>query len=148
MGEFDWTETDSAYVNWEALPEGHPARVVRAFNDAAWSDPIPVSLLASMVTPEVRADWGDFSSAAEFFRQGVGLGLNLRYVEGVRDVVYVKLIKDINVATVVRSEDVAPLAYVTLVWRSELQGWRIHRIGEPAEPNVLPRTSPGEAPEY
>lgn len=148
MTDFEWTDADTAYANWEALPEGHPARVVMAFNDAAWTDPVPGDLMASMVTPEVAADWGDFSGAAENFRQGLSIGLNLRHLDDVRDVSYVKLIADIDTATVLEASEVPPLAYVTLVWRPELGGWKIHRIGEPAVASELPRTSPDTAPEY
>lgn len=148
MSEFEWTDADTAYANWEAVPDGHPVRVVHAFMEAAQATPLPVEALTYLVTPEVLADWGDWTSTAEFFRQGVGFGLNLRHIGDAQDVVYIKLIKALDEAMVLPSDEVPSLAYVTLVWRPERGGWKIHRIGEPAGAEDLPRTSPDDVPTY
>ena len=65
------------------------------------------------------------------------------------DVAYVRLV-DTDAWTGDMTEQPAAM-HATLVWRPEIaivpgSSWRVHCIGEPAEPGLLPRTASGFDP--
>lgn len=143
-----WSDLDQSQFNFEALDDEHPSRVVTTFNDLHHLDVLPLAALEQLVTPEARRDWGDFSAGRRFFLdQALAVSTRALRPSDAHDVAYVKLVHDSGayVSEVPRE----PLAYVTLVWRPDLGGWRIHRIGAPAASSALPRTDWGRtAPRY
>jgi len=147
--EDSWTDLDQAQFIFEALAKDHPSRVVTAFNDLFHTEDPFVEILKLFVTPESESDWGDFSDGSRFFRdQDIAISTRALRHKGALDVAYVKLVPDDGVyLTEVPRQDA--LAYVTLIWRPDLGGWRIHRIGMPAAPRDLPRTDHGSnSPSY
>lgn len=149
MSDEQWTDKDDAQVVFEALAADHPSKVVTAFNDLFHFDELPIQLLEMFVTPEKRADWGDFSGGSQFFLdQVIAISTRALRPKGTDDVAYIKLVPDNGVYL---AEDPRRdlIGYVTLVWRPELHGWRIHSIGHPAPPHQLPRTDTDRtAPRY
>lgn len=149
-GEEQWTGHDDVEFRFHALPDAHPANVVRAFVGVLWDDAATAAELAQYVTPESLSQWSDFGTVRNFVRDdiGVAIGSNALRAVGAPDVTFVKLVPDDEDEPQfhpVPRQDVR--AWVTLVWRPELGGWRLHAIGEQLDPNTLPRTSPGDAPD-
>lgn len=149
MNDMQWTDEDSARVAFETLAADHPSRVAKAFNDLFHQDDLLTSVLEMFVTPEARADWGDFTDGKRFFfDQAIAISTRALRPKEANDVAYVKLVPD-NGAYLVKQPRQDVIAYVTFVWRPELYGWRIHSIGQPAPPDMLPRTDTGgAAPRY
>lgn len=149
MEDMQWTDEDSARVIFEGLATGHPSRIAKAFNDLFYEEEIPVSVFELFVTPERRADWGDFSDAKRFFRQQeIAISAHALRPKEAGDVAFVKLVPDTGEYLREKPrKDV--IAYITFVWRPELHGWQIHSIGQPPMPHLLPRTrSKTPAPKY
>lgn len=149
MDDMQWTDEDSARVVFEALAVEHPSRVAKAFNDLFHQDELLVPVLEMFVTPETRGDWGDFSEGRRFFLdKAIAISTRTLRPKEANDVAYVKLVPD-NGAYLVEQPRQDMIGYITFVWRPELNGWRIHSIGQPAPPERLPRTG-GEtsAPHY
>ncbi|RCK61550.1 hypothetical protein [Microbacterium sorbitolivorans] len=141
-----WTDEDTARAVFEALPEDHPCRAVRQFSNSILAEE-DATALAELVTPEVLDDWGDFSSARRyFFDQAFSISTrSLRHREAT-DVAYVKLVPDDGIYLSEKPRQ-DMIGWVTLVWRPELGGWKLHCIGQPAPPHLLPRTAvAGEVP--
>lgn len=141
-----WTDKDSARATFEALPADHPCRTATKFNDLIM-DEADAATLAELVTPECLEDWGDFRVARSFFLdQAISISTRSLRHRGASDVAYVKLVPDDGkyISATARQD---AIAWATLVWRPEYGGWRIHSIGQPAPPHLLPRTAPqGSAP--
>lgn len=147
--EGTWTEADDVQLAFHALADDHPVNVVRSFVATLLDDTSSLAEIASHVTPESLPGWGSFEFAAVFVREAEGVGVAianraLRAI-GASDVTFVKLVPDVQ-KPVFSPVIVEPLAWVVLVWRPELGGWRIHSIGPQVDPTSLPRTSPGRAP--
>ena len=144
-----WTDEDSARVVFEMLSADHPSRVAKAFNDLFHQDDLLTSVLEMFVTPEARADWGDFSDGKRFFLDlAIAISTRALRPKEANDVAYVKLVSDTG-AYLAEQPRQDVIAYVTFVWRPELREWRIHSIGQPAPPHLLPRTDLGDAaPRY
>lgn len=149
MKDEEWTESDDAAVVFEGLGEDHPVRRASLFIAALLDGRAGPDLLEQFVTPEVRDDWGDFSAAREGFqaldRYGIGSIANEAY--GAPDVVYVKVLEHVDKGYMIPDGTVFEIAGVfTMVWRPEFGAWLIHRFGDYALPENLPRSSPGVAP--
>ena len=142
-----WSDLDQSLFNFEALADEHPSKIVTVFNDLHQLDEIPVTSLEQFVTPEKREDWGDFSGGRQFFMdQALAISTRALRPSDAPDVAYVKLVHDSGQYLSEKPREA--LAYVTLVWRPDLGGWRIHSIGLPAPSSMLPRTDDGTAPRY
>ncbi|WP_149205023.1 hypothetical protein [Actinotalea subterranea] len=149
-----WTDEDDASVEYEALPAWHPSLFVDVFRTALATEPSELRnafLAQAFVTPESVEAWGDFSRAEALFASGLRISMTAFFPsDDVRDVAYVRLVE----TTEHRSPslaDVPATAHATLVWRPELVGmpessWRIHHLGFPVAPDLLPRTAPGVDP--
>lgn len=149
MNDTQWTDEDSARLALEALAADHPSRVAKTFNDLFHRDDLSTAAFEMFVTPEARTDWGDFSDAKRFFLdQAIAISTRALRPKEEDDVAYVKLVPD-NGAYLAKQSRQDVIAYFTFVWRPELQGWRIHSIGQPAPPHSLPRTDlDSTAPRY
>lgn len=149
MSDDTWTERDDVHRHFDALPEGHPARVVRAFQVLAMVDDYSIEELTQLVTPESRGCWGDFSTEHQYFAdQAFAISVGAYRHVGAEDVAYVTLSPDTG-EYYQEGGLTGEVAHVTLVWRPELGGWRIDQLGYPAPPPYVPRTSkPSDAPRY
>lgn len=136
MNDTDWTNADDANLAHWGLPEGHPSKVVKRFYDLVWNEPADVEALRGLVTPESNAQWGEFEGAREFLQDLAISNRTLRLREAA-DVMFVKVVEN-DQARIVEKPEPA-FAYVVLVWRPSLGGWRIHRIGDPVPAYELPR---------
>lgn len=149
MSDSEWSDSDDAAVAFEALGDRHPVRRASLFFAAVRDGGYGPEILEPFVTPEVRADWGDFSEIRGVFlgldRPGIGSIAN--EAVGAPDVVYVKVLEQVDRGYWVTEE--APVrvpGVFTMIWRPDHDAWLIHRFGEYALPEDLPRTSPGAAP--
>jgi hypothetical protein len=94
--------------------------------------------LALVVTPESLPAWGDFTATAEMLR-GCGMMSRSKPSDDPA-VVYVGYPTDHDGQLYqVQSEMVIPVrAVATLVWRPELESWRVHSVGEYLRPEQVP----------
>lgn len=147
-----WTEEDDARLAYETLPDWHPALFVDVFRTAlAMPQPASDALLAeALVTPESLGSWGDFSRARSVFDTGLKISMTALYGLDAPDVAYVRLVEtdsDTNDSI----DRVPATMHVTVVWRPEIavvpsSCWRIHHLGEPIDPGLVPRAAPGTDP--
>ena len=95
--------------------------------------------LISLVAPETRAAWGDFTLAAQMVA-GMGMGSYVDY-DG-EDIAYVKFVPDIGEAAVLRAPIVVPNGQVlTLHRRRDLpHEWYIYSLGVPTPASGPPVT--------
>lgn len=149
-----WTEEDDARVEYEALPAWHPSVFVDVFRSALAMQPVDrrnALLAQAFVTPESVETWGDFSRAEALFASGLKISMTgLFPSDDVRDVAYVRLVETTDHHSPSLA-NVPATAHATLVWRPELAGipgssWRIHHLGLPVAPDLLPRTAHGVDP--
>lgn len=149
--EFEWTDEDDAAVVYESLPDWHPSLFVDAFRVALTSDePYSVELMRrGFVTPECVDDWGDFSEARAAWTSALKVSMTPLWAVDAPDVAYVRLVE--TDAWIANTKDQPATHHVTLVWRPDIAvlprtSWRIHAIGDPVPPDLLPRTAPGFDP--
>ncbi len=144
-----WTSRDDRLFAFDALPPGHPIRVVTQFFSRVLAGAGDVFELGQMVTPESRDSWGDdFALTREIFEtvEDYAFGSHAETAEGAVDVAYVKMFLGVKEGYTSQGGEILRAKIFTLVWRPELDGWRIHAYGLPAAPEYMPRTSPGIAP--
>lgn len=146
-----WTDEDDAAVIYESLPDWHPALFFDAFRLGLESDdPTAIEVLRKgFVTPESADEWGDFSAARNAMR-GLRISMKLLVAEEAPDVAYVRVV-DTPFSTNPDMRRVPASFHATLVWRPEIaatQGtsWRVHGLGAPIAPELLPRTAQGFDP--
>lgn len=147
-----WTDEDDVRLEFEALPSWHPALFVDVFRVALAVEPNEGNALLRLgfVTPESVPWWGDFSGARMLLGAGLKISMSALYAADAPDVAYVRLVETDRHRSsgTVR---LAATAHATLVWRPELAAvpdtsWRIHRLGQPVDPMVVPRSTPGFDP--
>lgn len=150
MDELGWTAEDDAALIFASTDEAHP--VMRTFQ--AWKAIKDASsgqaTLAAILTPESNLDARTVARLrGEMSARELGISSVARRHAESNDVAYVIVTEGGDPARVLEGAEVVQVAYVfTWVWRPELGGWRLHAIGTgPHEPNTLPRTSPGDAPD-
>jgi hypothetical protein len=150
--ETGWTDEDDALVTYESLPDWHPALFVDAFHAALDMEPSDGNhlLARAFVTPESVESWGDFSRARAVFTSGLRISTTALYGIGAADVAYVRLVEtDEHLNDDI--DAVPATMHVTLAWRPEIavvpnSSWRIHHLGEPIQPSLVPRTAVGFDP--
>ncbi len=145
-----WTDADDAYLAYEALPDWHPALFVDVFRIGLAQPGQAGQLGAAFVTPESHETWGDFARARAAFDLGLKISMTALYGKDACDVAYVRLVET-NQHTNVSLSLVPATMHFTLVWRPEIAivpgtSWRIHHLGEPVDPEQVPRTAPGFDP--
>ncbi|MEN0022230.1 MAG: hypothetical protein AAGC61_03035 [Microbacterium sp.] len=148
MTDETWTDDDDAQFRMAALPPQHPVHVARVFFLGVRDGSLDPVVRDHLVTPESRPAWGDFSNARADFgaiaNPAVG---SLAHRSGsADDVVYVRIVPDVEEGYTEQTGGFLAGPVFTLVWRPEANLWQIHQFGEPVEPRYLPRTSPGIAP--
>lgn len=134
---------------FSALGADHPVKIATAVFMAIKDGSFSAPAVSQFFTPESLADWGDFSTAQARFASidSPGIGTTANPAVGAPDVVYVKILPGAEEAWETdKTTPVVADGVFTFVWRPELGGWKIHRYGEYALPEHLPRTSPGSAP--
>lgn len=144
MSDDTWTERDDALRHFAALPDDHPARLFNDFANLVCKPDYAVAELLPFVTPEMGPRWFDFRDMHSFLTSSqftIGAGA-LRHV-GAEDVAYIVLAPDTGKYH--HPEGITDgFAHVMSVWRPELGGWRIDRVGDLEPPHWLHR-SPGAA---
>lgn len=103
-----------------------------------------------LVTPESIGSRANFSRARSVFDTGLKISMAALYVMDAPDVAYVRLVET-SQHTNDSIDRVPATMHVTLVWRPEIavvpgSSWRIHHLGEPMDPGLVPRTPPGTDP--
>lgn len=141
-----WSDEDDALVEYEALPDWHPALFVDVFR-AGLEQHSPAELLQAFVTPESRSSWGPFDRARDVFAGGLKISMTALYGTGAPDVAYVRLVETSD-HTNPDIDEVRATMYATLVWRPEIaivpnSSWRIHHLEEAVHPSRVPRSTPG-----
>ncbi len=137
---------------YAALPEHHPALFVDMLKTLFKADLDRAAEFWFQVasTPESAASWGDLSRPRAALTSGLKIGMTPLYAIGAPDVAYVRLVETsdhFNPSV----NDVPATLHATLVWRPEIQvmpnwSWRIHALGDPMEPMLVPRTAIGTDP--
>ncbi|WP_029267401.1 MULTISPECIES: hypothetical protein [unclassified Microbacterium] len=151
--EFEsWTDEDDAAVAFESLPAWHPALFFDAFRVGMqrFGENAEAIARGGFITPESEAEWGDFTRAREIANSDVKVSTTALWAADAPDVAYVRLVNtDRWISPDLR--DIPAAMHATLVWRPEIaiipnSAWRLHAIGEPLPPWLVPRTSPGFDP--
>ena len=125
------------------LTEVHPTLTAIHFLSALGQLPGSSNYLASKVTPESRAWWGDFSAAAGFVDSLNQPGI-ISIVRGsldALDVAWVLIIEHVDRGgwhEGLPANDAA-VAYFTMVNRPSLGGWRVHHVGDEIDIALVPR---------
>ena len=150
-GQEQWTEEDDAAAIAEGLPDWHPSLFVSHFRTALRLEHPGVDrvLATAFVTPESVESWGGFSGARAWAGSDSKISTAAIHARDASDVAYVRLV--FTDKWITPNLDTPEHAIATLVWRPEIAvlphiGWRIHRIGEAADPRSLPRTAIGFDP--
>ncbi|AND15241.1 hypothetical protein [Rathayibacter tritici] len=154
-----WTSFDDEQVKMESMGLHHPLTTAFAFVNALAEPEPDVRWLSTLVTPESRPHWGDFSDAKTFY-DGIhepGFGSLVNRLPGAPDVGFFKIIPSVRDGfTVTEETPMAAAALLTLIWRPEAGSaedpgmWLVHQLGPAAEPHELvhARTSAGTAPDF
>jgi hypothetical protein len=153
MTDFEsWTDEDDAAVVLESLPAWHPSLFVNVFRTGLkhLDDAGALRILREgFITPESVEAWGDFAAAREVAKSDLKISMTAWWGIEAPDVAYVRLVD--TDAWISPNTDQLAAMHVTLVWRPELavvpgSSWRIHALGEPLPPQLVPRTAVGFDP--
>jgi hypothetical protein len=132
-------ELDDAVAAGGPMTPDNPYAVAFAFWHAALNE--NYDDLELVITPESRGQWDLADIRARTEDSGIATGVyKPRY-----DVAYVKLISNISEEEpiqVLRNPLPAEARIISLVYRPELGGWRVHGLGHPVDPTDLPRSWP------
>lgn len=93
------------------------------------------NVLDGLVFPPTRSDWGDFSTIHEAIikEPNIGFSNKIRYNDG-HDIAYMHLWKNVDGGFLIdQPHKVQDITALTFVKESEKYGWRIYKIGEPAD---------------
>jgi TIR domain len=130
-------ELDDAVAAGGPMTPDNPYAVAFAFWHAALNE--NYDDLELVITPESRGQWDLADIRARTEDGGIATGVyKPRY-----DVAYVKLISNISEEEpiqVLRNPLPAEARIISLVYRPELGGWRVHGLGHPVDPTDLPRS--------
>jgi hypothetical protein len=132
-------ELDEAVAAGGPMTPDNPYAVAFAFWHAALNENCD---LESVITPESRGQWDLADIRARTEDSGIATGVyKPRY-----DVAYVKLISGVDEnegpIQVLRNPLPTEARIISLVYRPELGGWRVHGLGHPVDPTDLPRSWP------
>jgi hypothetical protein len=133
-------ELDEAVAAGGPMTPDNPYAVAFAFWHAALNE--NYDDLESVITPESRGQWDLADIRARTEDSGIATGVyKPRY-----DVAYVKLISGVDEnegpIQVLRNPLPTEARIISLVYRPELGGWRVHGLGHPVDPTDLPRSWP------
>ncbi|MDB5337677.1 MAG: hypothetical protein JWN70_3296 [Planctomycetaceae bacterium] len=130
----EWTDDDDMQVHIASLTPAHPTFIGLRFLGLMRSASDRALQMVDVVTPESRSSWGDFTQA-ERFLDSLGEISMVTIVKGTvdaPDVVWIPLVP----TTPDRwhpglPEDVS--AWITVIRRPSLGGWRVHHLGDEVE---------------
>jgi TIR domain len=132
-------ELDEAVAAGGPMTPDNPYAVAFAFWHAALNE--NYDDLELVITPESRGQWDLADIRARTEDSGIATGVyKPRY-----DVAYVKLISSVGdeeQIQVLRNPLPAEARIISLVYRPELGGWRVHGLGHPVDPTDLPGSWP------
>lgn len=133
-------ELDEALAAGGPMTPDNPYATAFAFWHAALNE--NYDDLDLVITPESRGQWDLADIRARTQDSGIATGVyKPRY-----DVAYVKLISNVGdkeePIQVLRNPLPAEARIISLVYRPELGGWRVHGLGHPVDPTDLPRSWP------
>jgi hypothetical protein len=133
-------ELDEAVAAGGPMTPDNPYAVAFAFWHAALNE--NYGDLESVITPESRGQWDLADIRARTEDSGIATGVyKPRY-----DVAYVKLISGVDEnegpIQVLRNPLPTEARIISLVYRPELGGWRVHGLGRPVDSTDLPRSWP------
>jgi hypothetical protein len=133
-------ELDEAVAAGGPMTPDNPYAVAFAFWHAALNE--NYGDLESVITPESRGQWDLADIRARTEDSGIATGVyKPRY-----DVAYVKLISGVDEnegpIQVLRNPLPTEARIISLVYRPELGGWRVHGLGHPVDSTDLPRSWP------
>ncbi|MFF2275986.1 hypothetical protein [Agromyces sp. NPDC058126] len=148
MSTETWSDADDASVAFESIPPEHPVKLTAAVYAALTALDQSHEFLRLVVTPESLPAWGDFTAAARALEAQYGINSVARSYPSAPDVAYVWLMEYSPDARMITTPETVVVPHTfTWIWRPELGGWKLHSIGAGDAPEVLPRTSPGTAPD-
>ena len=137
-GRFVPAEIEEVIANVGPVTPENPLAVAIAFWSAALND--DYGNLDNLITPESRGHWNLTDVREGIQDSGIATGVQ----RPVYDVAHIRLVSGVGDAqTVLKVEGGEMLLrakIMSLVYRSELGGWRVHALGRPFEPDELPRT--------
>jgi hypothetical protein len=132
-------ELDEAVAAGGPMTPDNPYAVAFAFWHATLNE--NYDDLELVITPESRGQWDLADIRARTEDSGIATGVyKPRY-----DVAYVKLISSVGdeePIQVLRNPLPAEARIISLVYRPELGGWRVHGLGHPVDPTDLPGSWP------
>jgi hypothetical protein len=131
-------ELSEAVAAGGSMTPDNPYAVAFAFWHAALNE--NYDDLELVITPESRGQWDLADIRSRTGASGITTGVyKPRY-----DVAYVKLISNVGdkeePIQVLRNPLPAEARIISLVYRPELGGWRVHGLGRPVDPTDLPRS--------
>ena len=119
----------------------NPWAVAFAFWSAALND--DYNSLAGLVTPESEGMW----DLADIRRRTEDGGISSGVYKPCYDVAHARIVSDIGEVKDILQVADGPMMLrariISLVYRPELGGWRVHGFGQPLDPEQLPRTWQG-----
>jgi hypothetical protein len=131
------TEIDAAMAAGGPLTPDNPFAVAMAFWHALLTE--NYEDLEFVITPESRGRW----DLADIHHQTGNSGITTEVMKPCFDVAYVRLASDIGDERPLKvAGGLVPLEakIISLVYRPELGGWRVHGIGYPLDPEQMPRS--------
>jgi hypothetical protein len=132
-------DLDAAIAAGGPMTADNPYAVAFAFWHAALSD--NYDDLEVVITPESRGNWDLADIRRRTEHSGIATGVyKPRY-----DVAYVKLVSNVGdeegPVQVLRNPVPVEAMIISLVYRPEFGGWRVHGVGHPVDSADLPRSS-------
>jgi TIR domain-containing protein len=131
---------DEAVAAGGPMTPDNPYAVAFAFWHAALNE--NYDDLEAVITPESRGQW----DLAEIRRKTESSGIATGVYKPRYDVAYVKLVSNVGNEEEALQVLADPLPVeariISLVYRPEFGGWRVHSVGHPVEPADLPRSNP------
>jgi hypothetical protein len=131
-------DLDEAMAAGGPMTPDNPYAVAFAFWHAALGE--NYDDLEAVITPESRGQWDLADIRIRTEDSGIATGVyKPRY-----DVAYVKLISNVGdeeeAIQALRNPLPVEARIISLVYRPELGGWRVHGVGHPVDPTDLPRS--------
>lgn len=155
MNEAEWTKFDDARVRLETAGRAHPYNVGTEFLQCIGDALAHLDELRELVTPESLDGWGDFAEAQRTYESidFPGVSSQMGGVIGAPGVAYLKILSNVPVGGFNLSEGsrLQAAMWVTMIWRAELGGWRVHDLALDRRPLAELehiRYSPNSAPVY
>jgi hypothetical protein len=129
---------DAAMAAGGPLTPDNPFAVAMAFWRAVLTE--DYDYLEIVITPESRGRW----DLADLHRRTENSGITTGVMKPCYDIAYVRLASDVGDegGPLKVAGGLVPLEsrIISLVYRPELGGWRVHGLGYPLDPDEMPRS--------